>query len=36
MPHERFGHERPPHEEMFERLERIEETLRRIEGKMKY
>jgi len=35
-PHERppeshRGYEKPPHEEILERLDRIEETLRRIE-----
>ena len=30
-----MGHERPPHEEIFERLDRIEETVRRIEEKLR-
>lgn len=34
-PHERFGTERPPHEEILDRLGRIEDALRRIEDKMK-
>ena len=35
-PHERgYGYEKPPHEEIFERLDRIEETLRRIEDKLR-
>ena len=33
-PHEMY-HEKPPHEEMLERLDRIEEVLRRIEDKLK-
>jgi len=33
-PHER-GYERPPHEEIFERLDRVEEALRRIEDKLR-
>ena len=33
-PHER-GYERPPHEEIIERLDRFEETLRRIEEKLR-
>ena len=36
LPHEKGdGYERPPHEEIFERLDRIEETLRRIEDKLR-
>ena len=35
-PHERgYGYERPPHEEILERLDRIEETVRRIEEKLR-
>ena len=34
LPHE-IGHERPPHEEIFERLDRIEEMVRRIEEKLR-
>ena len=35
-PHERgYAYERPPHEEIFERLDKIEETLRRIEEKLR-
>jgi hypothetical protein len=34
-PHERFGHERPPHEEILEKLERMEKALRRIEDKVR-
>ena len=34
-PHERYGDERPPHQEILERLEKIEETLRRIEEKLR-
>ena len=34
LPHER-GYERPPHEEILERLDRVEETLRRIEEKLR-
>lgn len=30
-----YGYERPPHEEILERLDRIEEALRRIEGKLR-
>jgi len=33
-PHER-GFERPPHEEILERLDKVEETLRRIEEKIR-
>jgi len=33
-PHER-GYERPPHEEIVERLDKIEEMLRRIDGKFR-
>lgn len=33
--HERYSYERPPHEEILERLERVEETLRRIEEKIR-
>ena len=35
LPHERYGYERPPHEEILERLGRVEETLRRIEEKLR-
>ncbi len=34
-PHERYGYEKPPHEEILERLDRIKETLRRIEEKLR-
>ena len=36
-PHERLGryHERPPHEEIVERLDRIEEMLRKIDNKIR-
>ena len=34
LPHER-NYERPPHEEILERLDRIEETLRRMEDKLR-
>jgi len=35
-PHERpYFHERPPHEEIMERLDKVEETLRRIEDKLR-
>jgi|TARA_B100001964_G_scaffold245555_1_gene333360 hypothetical protein len=34
-PHERHGYERPPHEEVLERLDKVEETLRRIEDKLR-
>ena len=34
LPHERY-HERPPHEEILERLDRIEEMLRRMENKIR-
>ncbi len=33
-PYER-GYEKPPHEEIFERLDRIEEILRRVEEKLR-
>jgi len=35
--HERYGrgHERPPHEEILERLDKIEETLARIDNKIR-
>jgi len=33
-PHE-HGYERPPHEEILERLHKIEETIRRIEDKIR-
>ena len=35
-PHERgYDYERPPHEEILERLDKIEETVRRIEEKLR-
>ena len=34
LPHEMY-HERPPHEEILERLDRIEETLRGMEDKLR-
>ena len=34
-PNERYGYEKPPHEEILEKLEVIEETLRRIEEKLR-
>lgn len=34
LPHE-ICHERPPHEEILERLDRIEEIVRRIEEKLR-
>ncbi len=35
-PHERgHAYERPPHEEILERLDKVEETLRRIEEKLR-
>ena len=35
-PHrQRYGYERPPHEEILERLDTIEETLRRMEEKLR-
>ena len=33
-PNEMMPHERPPHEEIFERLDRLEETMVRIEEKL--
>lgn len=33
--HHEVGYERPPHEEILERLDRVEETLRRIEEKLR-
>jgi len=40
MPHHMHGphghfHDKPPHEEIFERLDRLEETLKRIEEKIR-
>lgn len=35
IPPHRRGYERPPHEEILERLDVIEETLRRIEEKLR-
>lgn len=37
MPHHErgYGYERPPHEEILEKLERIEEILQRIDDKLK-
>ena len=34
LPHE-GGYERSPHEEILERLDKVEETLRRIEEKLR-
>ena len=34
LPHE-IDYGRPPHEEIFERLDRIEEMLKRIEEKLR-
>ena len=34
-PHRRYGYERSPHEEILERLDTIEETLRRMEEKLR-
>lgn len=34
-PHEMTPNERPPHEEILERLDRIEEIIRRIEEKVR-
>jgi predicted metallo-beta-lactamase superfamily hydrolase len=34
-PHEPYRYERPPHEEILERLARIEEELRRIVDKLR-
>lgn len=34
-PNETMPHESPPHEEIFERLDRIEEIVRRIEEKVR-
>ena len=34
LPH-KGGYERPPHEEILERLDKVEETLRRIEEKLR-
>lgn len=34
MPHERYPNEKPPHEEILERLDRMEETLKRIEDRL--
>ena len=35
LPHERFGYEKKPHEIILEKLDGIEEILRRIEEKLK-
>jgi hypothetical protein len=36
LPHKRgYGYEKLPHEEILERLDRIEETLGRIEDKLR-
>jgi len=35
LPHERYGYERSPHEEILERLDKVEEILRRIEEKLR-
>lgn len=34
LPHERFEHEKKPHEIILERLDKVEEILRRIEEKL--
>lgn len=34
-PHEHGHYERPPHEEILERLDRVEEALRKIEDKIR-